>query len=146
VRFWHPELQSERERLARYATEQSHVQLDAATFTLLSRRRRLGQNSWIHGATRDGKTEASAWLCRVDMERLSLQEGDEILVSSAAGEIRLPAWSHEGVLPGMVVIPHGLPEANVNKLISSDGSLIEPLSGMHRMTGNQVQVHRANPR
>ena len=142
VRFWHPELQSEPERLARYATEQSHVQTDAATFTLLSRRRRLGQNSWIHGATRDGKTEASAWLCLVDMERLSLQEGDEILVSSAAGEIRLPAWSHEGVLPGMVVIPHGLPEVNVNNLIGSDRSLIEPLSGMHRMTGNQVQVKR----
>ena len=146
VRFWHPELQSERERLARYATEQSHVQTDAATFTLLSRRRRLGQNSWIHGATRDGKTEASAWLCLVDMERLSLQEGDEILVSSAAGEIRLPAWSHEGVLPGMVVVPHGLPEANVNNLIGSDRSLIEPVSGMHRMTGNQVQVKRANTR
>jgi anaerobic selenocysteine-containing dehydrogenase len=146
VRFWHPELQSERERLARYAAEQSHVQTDAATFTLLSRRRRLGQNSWIHGATRDGKTEASAWLCLGDMERLSLQEGDEILVSSAAGSIRLPAWSHEGVLPGMVVIPHGLPEANVNKLIGGDRSLIEPLSGMHQMTGNQVQVHRANPR
>jgi formylmethanofuran dehydrogenase subunit D len=85
-------------------------------------------------------------LCRVDMDRLSVQEGDDILVSSAAGEIRLPAWSHEGVLPGMVVVPHGLPEANVNTLIGSDRSLIEPLSGMHRMTGNRVQVKRANTR
>ncbi len=80
------------------------------------------------------------------MERLSLQDGEEILVSSAAGKIRLPAWSHEGVLPGMVVVPHGLPEANVNILIDSDRSLIEPLSGMHRMTGNQVQVKRAHTR
>jgi anaerobic selenocysteine-containing dehydrogenase len=144
VRFWHPELESERERLARFAAEQIQVHTDAATFTLLGRRRRLGQNSWIHGATRDGKAEASAWLCLADMERLSLQEGDDILVSSAAGEIRLPARSHEGVLPGMVVIPHGLPGANVNTLISSDRSLIEPLSGMHRMTGNRVQVKRAN--
>ena len=78
------------------------------------------------------------------MERLSLQEGDEILMSSAAGSIRLAARSHEGVLPGMVVVPHGLPEANVNNLISSDRSLIEPLSGMHRMTGNLVQVKCAN--
>lgn len=143
VRFWHPELESERERLARFATVHSHVETDAAMFTLLSRRRRLAQNSWIHGATRDGKTEATAWLCRVDMERLNVQEGDEILVSSAAGSIRLPAWSHESVLPGMVVIPHGLPEVNVNTLIASDRSLIEPVSGMHRMTGNQVQVTRA---
>ena len=60
--------------------------------------------------------------------------------------MHLPAWSHEGVLPGMVVVPHGLPEANVNTLIGSDRSLIEPLSGMHRMTGNQVQVKRAKTR
>jgi formate dehydrogenase len=146
VRFWHPELASERERLARYAAEQSHLQQDAATLTLLSRRRRLGQNSWIHGATRDGNSEAGAWLCLGDMERLNVQEGDEIVVSSAAGEIRLPAWSHEGVLPGMVVVPHGVPEVNVNTLISSDRSNIEPLSGMHRMTGHQVRVQRANPR
>ncbi len=46
----------------------------------------------------------------------------------------------------MVVIPHGLPEVNVNNLIGSDRSLIEPLSGMHRMTGNQVQVKRAHTR
>ena len=38
---------------------------------------------------------------------------------------------------------HGLPEVNVNTLIGSDRSLIEPVSGMHRMTGNQVQVTRA---
>jgi anaerobic selenocysteine-containing dehydrogenase len=146
VRFWHPELQGERERLARYATEQSQVHTDAATLTLLSRRRRLGQNSWLHGATRDGNTEASAWLCLSDMERLGIQEGEDILVSSASGSIRLPAWSNVGVLPGMVVVPHGLPEVNVNTLIGSDRSLIEPVSGMHRMTGNQVQVHRAHPR
>jgi anaerobic selenocysteine-containing dehydrogenase len=146
VRFWHPELQSERERLARYAAEQSQVHTDAATLTLLSRRRRLGQSSWIHGATRDGNTEASAWLCLSDMERLGIQEGEDIFVSSDAGSIRLPAWSHEGVLPGMVVVPHGLPEVNVNTLIGSDRSLIEPVSGMHRMTGNQVHVQRAHPR
>ena len=146
VRFWHPELEGERERLAHYAAEQSQVPPNAATFTLLSRRRRLAQNSWIHGATRDGNTEAGAWLSPGDMERLSVQEGDAILLRSSAGELRLPAWSHASVLPGMVVVPHGLPEANVNTLISSDQSLIEPLSGMHRMTGNQVRVQRANPR
>ncbi len=72
VRFWHPELEGERERLAHYAAEQSQVPPNAATFTLLSRRRRLAQNSWIHGATRDGNTEAGAWLSPGDMERLSV--------------------------------------------------------------------------
>src|SRR5258706_343375 len=108
----------------------------------LGRRRRLAQNSWLHGATRDGKTEAYAWLCPADMEKLDLKNGDDILLSTATGEIRLPVQPHDGVMAGTVIVPHGLPEVNVNKLIGSDHSLIEPLSGMHRMTGNRVQIRK----
>jgi len=142
VYFWRPELQAEPERLAHYADEQTSLQEENSTFTLLGRRRRLAQNSWLHGATRDGKTEAYAWLCPADMEKLDLKKGDHILLSTATGEIRLPVHPHDGVMVGTVIVPHGLPEVNVNKLIGSDHSLIEPLSGMHRMTGNRVQIRK----
>lgn len=142
VYFWRPELESEPERLGRYVDEQDSLPGENATFILLGRRRRLAQNSWLHGATRDGKTEAQAWLSLADMERFDLREGDNILLSTAAGEIRLPVHSHDGVMAGTVVVPHGLPEVNVNTLIGSDHSLIEPLSGMHRMTGNRVQIRK----
>jgi anaerobic selenocysteine-containing dehydrogenase len=144
VYFWRPELESEPERLARYVDEQASLQAENSTFTLLGRRRRLGQNSWIHGAARDGKTEAQAWLCAADMERLCLKLGDDIILSTAVGEIQLPVHPHDGVMPGTVIVPHGLPEVNVNKLISSAHSLIEPLSGMHRMTGNRVQIRKTD--
>ena len=146
VYFWHPELQSEPERLARYVDEQASLQGEISTFILLGRRRRLAQNSWIHGATRDGKTEAQAWLCVADMERLDLKKGDNIILSTAAGEIQLPVHPHDGVMAGTVIVPHGLPEVNVNKLIGSAHSLIEPLSGMHRMTGNRVQIRKTDER
>jgi formate dehydrogenase len=143
VYFWRPELQSEPERLARYVDKQASLPGGNSTFTLLGRRRRLAQNSWLHGATRDGKAEAQAWLCLADMERLDLRKGDAIILSTATGDIQLPVHPHDGVMAGTVIVPHGLPEVNVNRLIGSDHSLIEPLSGMHRMTGTQVQIRRA---
>jgi anaerobic selenocysteine-containing dehydrogenase len=143
VYFWRPQLESEPARLTRYVSEQACLQEEKSTFTLLGRRRRLAQNSWLHGATRDGKTEAYAWLCTADMERLDLKKGDDIILTTATGAIRLPVHPHDGVMVGTVIVPHGLPELNVNKLIGSDHSLIEPLSGMHRMTGNRVQIRKA---
>ena len=140
INFWSPELDREPERLARYADEQMNHQHDSSTFILLGRRRRLGQNSWIHGASRNGKSETHAWMCVEDMQRLGVKKDDEIILNTTSGEIRIPVQPNDGVMPGTVIVPHGLPNVNVNKLISSDHDLIEPLSGMHRMTGNRVQV------
>ncbi|MBC7171633.1 MAG: hypothetical protein H5U40_04365 [Polyangiaceae bacterium] len=42
--------------------------------------------------------------------------------------------------PGTVVVPHGLPELNVNSLIPSGERAVERLSGMHHMTGIAVSV------
>lgn len=44
------------------------------------------------------------------------------------------------VEPGLVVVPHGLPDVNVNGLIPSSPELLEPLSGQHLMTGIPVCV------
>jgi len=143
INFWSQELDSEPERLARYTEEQMNMSRDSSTFTLLGRRRRLGQNSWIHGATRTGKSESHAWMCSADMEKLGLKKDDDVLIRTVSGEIFIPVQPNDGVMPGTVIVPHGLPAVNVNKLISSDHSLIEPLSGMHRMTGNRVQVKKS---
>jgi formate dehydrogenase len=142
INFWSVELDSEPVRLAHFADEQANVPKNSSTFIQLGRRRRLGQNSWIHGAARNGKSESFAWMSAVDMERLDLRIGDNIILSTGVGEIQIPVQPKEGVMPGTVIVPHGLPDVNVNKLISSDHSLIEPISGMHRMTGNRVQVRK----
>jgi anaerobic selenocysteine-containing dehydrogenase len=145
VRFWSAELEGEPLRLETHATDSIAALADRSTFVLLCRRRRFAQNSWIHGGTRDGNSEAYASLCPADMKRLDLERDDPIELQSAAGAIRIPVRADEGVMAGTVVVPHGLPGVNVNRLIGSDHSLIEPLSGMHRMSGHRVVLRTLRP-
>ena len=145
VRFWSAELESEPHRIETHATELTTALPDDSSFILLCRRRRFAQNSWIHGATRNGDREAYASLCSADMKRLDLERDDSIELQSAAGAIRIPVRADEGVMAGTVVVPHGLPGTNVNILIGSHPSLIEPLSGMHRMSGHRVELRKLRP-
>lgn len=136
VRFWDPRLEAERERLERFVTEHDG-------FVLLGRRRRIGHNSWLHGGTREGEPEAAAWLCPDDLARLELQDGDLVSLKTAQGELSLPARARAGVAPGTVVVPHGEWDTNVNALLPSGPSHIEPASGMLHMTGVPVEVRPA---
>ena len=146
VRFWSAELEGEPQRLETHATDLiMAAPEDSSSFILLCRRRRFAQNSWIHGATRNGDSEAYASLCPADMKRLDLERDDSIELQSAAGAIRIPVRANEGVMAGTVVVPHGLPGTNVNRLIGSDHSFIEPLSGMHRMSGHRVVLRKLPP-
>jgi len=45
----------------------------------------------------------------------------------------------------MCVVPHGVPGMNVNALMPTGMTMLEPLSGQHRMTGIAVQVTVAPP-
>jgi anaerobic selenocysteine-containing dehydrogenase len=143
LRFWGDELRGEDQRLADFATRLATEQPDD-TFILMGRRRRLAQNSWIHNAGRQVKPkEACAWLTPDDMHRLGLDDGDRITIRSSAGEIVIPVMSHDAIMPGTVIVPHGLPDVNVNRLIPNDQRMIEPASGMHQMVGHPVHIHKA---
>ena len=76
------------------------------------------------------------------MARLALENGDLIRVQSETGEIVLPVRTEKSVTCGTVVVPHGLPDVNVNRLIASDPQFIEPISGMHQMVGHSVQIEK----
>jgi formate dehydrogenase len=140
VRFWHRDLDGEGQRLAAYA-----VQLDtySPNFTMICRRRRLGHNSWLHGAIRDGKDEAAVWVSPQDLASLGLPHGGEVLLHTASTMLRVPAIPVAEVAQGQIVVPHGLAETNVNSLIPSGIEMIEPLSGQHRMTGIPVRMTAA---
>jgi formate dehydrogenase len=138
MRFWHPTLAAEPARLAAYATV-----LQASPgplFTLICRRRRLGHNSWLHGAVHDGDTDGAAWLAPADLAALGVPEGGHIVLHTASATLQMPAVPVSGVSPGTVVVPHGVPGRNVNALMPSGVTQLEPLSGQHRMTGIAVQV------
>ncbi|HJL15127.1 MAG TPA: molybdopterin-dependent oxidoreductase [Sandaracinaceae bacterium LLY-WYZ-13_1] len=135
VRFWHPSLEREGERLRAWAP--------AEGFVLLGRRRRLGHNSWLHGATRDGAPEAEAWMAPADLEALGVEDGGEVTLRTEAGALALPVRAREGVAPGTVVVPHGERAMNVNALLPAGPAQIEPVSGMLTMTGVPVDVQPA---
>lgn len=144
LRFWDATLADEPARLQQYGQTITAAR-DSHTFTLLGRRRRLAQNSWIHGALHDGPAEAAVWLAPSDMDHLGLCDGAAVIVAGNGAEVQLPATAHPSVAPGHIVIPHGLPDQNVNVLIARDQAFIEPRSGMHQLSGHAVAVRPAYP-
>jgi hypothetical protein len=128
--------------LAAYCTELTCIPPDRETpsFTLICRRRRLGHNSWLHGAVPDGKAEAAVWLLRADLAALGLPDGGKVILQTASATLHVSAIPVADVTQGLVVAPHGLMESNVNALIPSGLDRIEPMSGQYRMTGSLVQV------
>lgn len=138
VRFWHPALDAERERLMRWSVQREG-------YVLLGRRRRIGHNSWLHGGVRDGRPEDVAWLAPEDMRRLGLEDGARVRLRTTAGELEIAARAEAGVVEGTVVVPHGEPGANVNEILPAGAAQIEPISGTLCMTGIPVEV-RPQPR
>jgi formate dehydrogenase len=143
IRFWHPDLEGEQERLRAYAAslQTPPRQADSPmTLTLICRRRRLGHNSWLHGASPNGEAEDVAWFAPSDLAALGLPHGGTVRLQTASASLQIDAVPLEEVTAGVVVVPHGLPNANVNALIPSGVEMLEPLSGQHRLTGIPVQV------
>ncbi len=133
LRFWDERLEDERARLAAAAEE---PQLGSGQLLLIGRRRRLGHNSWLH---REGEPEV-AWVAPAELRARSLASGQTARLRAADAELTVMVEADEGVLPGTVVVPHGLLQANVNALLPSGAAAAEPLSGQHWMTGVPVQL------
>ena len=144
VCFWHERLDGEPIRLQAFAASLDQQKRQSENgllpLTLITRRRRLGHNSWLHGAVPDGRQEAAVWLHPDDMKRTGIQNDDTITLIGNGETIALSVKAKEQVTPGTVVVPHGLPTVNVNKLIPSGAERVEPVSGNHWMTGIPVKV------
>ena len=150
LRFWSPALRTEEKRLDVYTQEKVQLEVlvgateEGHPMRLLSRRRRLGHNSWLHRASHHGVPEEVAWLSPSDCHLLGLStENDRISIRSEVARIELAVIAKQEVLEGTVVVPHGLPTLNINRLIPSNTDCIGPLSGQHFMTGTQVWVRGA---
>jgi anaerobic selenocysteine-containing dehydrogenase len=73
-----------------------------------------------------------------DAQTLGVADGQPVVLRSAAGEIRARARVDAKVRPGVVSVPHGHPEANVNVLTSI--RQVDPVTGMARYSGVPVTV------
>ena len=66
------------------------------------------------------------------------RDGDRVLVRNAHGELVATARLTEDIAPGVVSLPHGRAEPNVNRLL--DPALRDPASGTAVLSGVPVEV------
>ena len=122
---------------------------------LIGRRQLRSNNSWMHNlpALVKGKESCTLHIHPDDAERLGLGDGAMALVRSAAGSVEAPVEVTDGIMPGVVSIPHGWghdaegvqmsvasAHAGVNSNLLADESQVEPLSGNAVLNGIPVEV------
>ena len=122
---------------------------------LIGRRQLRSNNSWMHNlpALVKGKDRCTLHIHPADAARLGLDDGGRALVSSAAGRIEAPVELTDGIMPGVVSIPHGWghgapgvrlrvasEHAGVNSNVLSDETKVDPLSGNAVLNGIPVEV------
>jgi anaerobic selenocysteine-containing dehydrogenase len=126
---------------------------------LIGRRQLRSNNSWMHNlpALVKGKDRCTLHIHPDDAERLGLGDGATALVRSAAGSLKAPVEVTDGIMPGVVSIPHGWghdangvrmsvasTHAGVNSNVLADEAQVEPLSGNAVLNGIPVEVAPAS--
>jgi len=96
-----------------------------------------------------------ARLNRSDAGRAGIRDGDDVIVSTSTGSIRIGARVGDDIMPGVVSIPHGWgrrfqepsadadPELGVNVNRLTDDSLREPLTGVPVFNGIPCRLEKA---
>jgi len=122
---------------------------------LIGRRQLRSNNSWMHNLESlvKGKDRCTAHVHPDDAERLGLADGARARVTSRAGTVEVPVEVTDGVMPGVVSIPHGwghgvdgirmevaAAHAGTNSNVLADETLIDPLSGNAVLNGIPVEL------
>jgi anaerobic selenocysteine-containing dehydrogenase len=114
---------------------------------LIGRRHLRSNNSWMHNSRRlvKGKSRCTLMIHPADAAHRGLSDGAIAVVSSRAGEIRLPAEITEALMPGVVSIPHGWgpDHAGVSANDVTDERHVDRLSGTAAFNGVPVSVSAA---
>ncbi len=122
---------------------------------LVGRRDLRSNNSWMHNLPllAGGPGRCTALLHPDDAARLGLRDGEPVRVRSRVGEIELPAQVDDGIMPGVVSIPHGwghgvagvgwrraAADGGANANLLADEQLVDPLSGNAVLNGIPVTL------
>ena len=127
---------------------------------LVGRRHLRSNNSWMHNSHRltKGPRRDQLWIHPDDAARRSIADGDEVVLASRVGEIRVAAKVTDRVMAGTVCLPHGfgqrregvrlalastLAGASYNDV--SDEAAIDPLSGNAAVNALPVSVRKDSP-
>ena len=71
-----------------------------------------------------------------------VDDGKEAIVESKRGRVRIKAAYNEGMLPGIVHLPHGWDEANCNEL--TDDEARDPVSGFPGLKSSLCRIKKAD--
>ncbi|MGZ4797089.1 MAG: molybdopterin dinucleotide binding domain-containing protein, partial [Acidimicrobiia bacterium] len=127
---------------------------------LVGRRDLRSNNSWMHNVEVlvKGKPRCTLQIHPDDAARFGVVDGAPTRVRSRVGEVELPAEVTNGIMPGVVSIPHGWGHAGegialgvanryagVNSNLLADGELMDPLSGNAVLNGIPVTVEALVP-
>ena len=130
------------------------------TLLLFGRRNVRDNNTWMHNLPRlmRGKPRCTLMVHPSDARRLELVHGQEALVASRAGEVRVPVDVTSDVMPGTASLPHGYGHARegVRLRVASthagesvndvtDETLVDALCGTAAFSGVPVTVRLAPP-
>ena len=128
----------------------------ALPFVLVGRRDLRSNNSWMHNLNVlvKGKPRCTLHLHPDDAGGLGLADGDLAQVSSRTGTVTIPVEVTDGIMSGVVSIPHGWGHdldgvqlsvagtvaAGVNTNLLADEGLFDPVSGNAVLNGIPVAV------
>jgi anaerobic selenocysteine-containing dehydrogenase len=124
---------------------------------LIGRRHIRSNNSWMHNYHRlvKGKERCTLLMHPDDASRLGVHDGDSVLIRSRVGEVRAPVRIDDGVMAGVVSLPHGWghdrpgvqlgiagQHAGVSLNDLTDEKCVDSLSGNAVLSGVPVEVVR----
>jgi len=122
---------------------------------LIGRRQLRSNNSWMHNVPKlmTGKPRCTLLVHPDDAARLGLADGRPARVTSRVGSVVAPAQVDDGIMPGVVSLPHGFghdregtrqtvatAHAGVSINDITDDQRIDALSGVAAFSGVPVRV------
>ena len=125
---------------------------------LIGRRGLRDNNSWMHNVPKlvAGKPRCTLMVHTADARRLGLFDGEDVLVTSRVGEVRVPLAVTDEVMPGVVSLPHGYGHGRAGVRLSvaqkhagvsindlTDENVLDDLCGTAAFSGVPVRVRRA---
>ena len=144
--------------LARVETLLASQAPTAGSLLLVGRRHLRSNNSWMHNAHRlvKGPRRDQLWIHPDDASRHEIADGEDVLLGSRVGEIRVTAKVTDRVMPGAVSLPHGFGQKRDGVRLSiattlhgasyndvADEAAIDPLSGNAALNALPVSVRKA---
>jgi formate dehydrogenase len=136
--------------------DELEASLDApvAALRLISKRERLGHNSWMHDNPRLSTPSHAVHLSPQDAERLGIRDGDRVRLSANGHSLELPAQVNDELSAGVIAVPHGYGHLagsswdtakarggqNINQLAAAGTGAVDPLSGMAWLVGVPVEL------